>query len=272
MNVVFQTRYKASLVKSPVCIGLDTDIRLIPEFLQSELNPLFEFNKQIIDATIDLAGAYKPNFAFYEAHGVQGWDALYATVNYIRQKGGDCITIADAKRGDIGNTAKMYAQSIFDDLGFDSVTVNPFMGSDAVEPFLERETCGAFILCLTSNSGAMDFQFMEGGGEYLFEKVAKKITSWNRLGNAGLVVGATRGEDMYRVREIAGDAPFLIPGIGAQGGDLYAAVRTNYRDGKHLAFINSSRSIIYASGGKDFAEAAREATLELKRQIELVMA
>lgn len=267
----FRDRLQQAMQRSPVCVGLDTDLRLIPEFLHSAPNPILEFNCRIVDATIDLVGAYKPNFAFYEGHGVVGMEALRETVAYIRAKNPDIITVADAKRGDIGNTAAMYAQSIFEDLEFDCVTVNPYMGWDSVSPFVKDPEYGAFILCLTSNSGSHDFQYKMIDGKPLYRHVAEKAQLWNTSGNIGLVVGATHPDDMKSVREAAGDMPFLVPGIGAQGGDLASVVKSNATGATLQALINSSRNIIYASNGKDFEDAARKATEYLRDQIEKLL-
>jgi orotidine-5'-phosphate decarboxylase len=270
--MTFHHRLEQALLHSSICVGLDPDITLIPAVLRSEKNPILQFNRAIIDATADLVGAYKPNFAFYEAHGRDGWAALDETVKHIRSRSAVPIVLADAKRGDMGNTARMYAKAILSDLDFDGVTVNPYLGWDSVEPFVEDPAKGVFILSLTSNPGSGDFQYLNVSGKKLYERVAEKTLEWNKHKNCGLVVGATHAEEMQQLRTLAGDLPFLIPGVGAQGGDLDSAVRINF-DGKKInGLINSSRAIIYASKEKDFAEAARLAVLEMKRQIEGVQA
>jgi orotidine-5'-phosphate decarboxylase len=229
---------------------------------------IFAFNKAIIAATSDLVCAYKPNFAFYEALGNEGLDALKRTVDYIP----DAIpVIGDAKRGDIGNTAKAYARAIFDNLNFDATTVNPYLGFDSIEPFIQYTDKGVFILCRTSNAGAVDFQSLsckvEDGHRPLFELVALKARQWNIHGNIGLVVGATYPEELRLVRQSHPDMPFLIPGVGAQGGDLASVVRYGVDAQGEKAIINVSRQIIYASREKDFAQAARRVATELRDQI-----
>ncbi|MGB2697731.1 MAG: orotidine-5'-phosphate decarboxylase [Candidatus Zixiibacteriota bacterium] len=249
---------------SLLCVGLDTDIEKIPNFLLNENDPIFSFNKSIIDATSDLVCAYKPNLAFYESQGVKGWEALKKTCEHIPEH---IPVILDAKRGDIGNTSRMYAQAIFEDLKGDAVTVSPYLGEDSISPFLAYEDRCAFILCLTSNKGAEDFQLQEVNNKPLYEIVAEKILSWNEKGNCGLVVGATFPEQLKRIREIVGKLPILIPGVGAQKGDVEKTVRFGTDDQGNLAVINSSRGIIYASSGEDFADAARTKANELRDSI-----
>jgi orotidine-5'-phosphate decarboxylase len=249
--------------KSLVCVGLDPDPELMPEKLS-----VSEFNKAIIDATSDLVCAYKPNLAFYEALGDEGMNALRATVRHVP----DYIpVIADAKRGDIGNTAKAYARAIFAYLNFDAGTVNPYLGFDSIEPFIQYRDKGVFILCRTSNAGAVDFQSLrcetETGPRPLFEIVAGKAQEWNKYGNIGLVVGATYPEELKLIRQSYPEMLLLIPGIGAQGGDLGLTVRYGVDAQREKTIINSSRQIIYASRGKDFAEGARKAALTLRNQI-----
>lgn len=251
---------------SLLCVGLDTDIEKIPEFLQKEDDPMFSFNKKVVDATSDLVCAYKPNMAFYEARGARGWQTLKRTCQYIPQ---EIPIIIDAKRGDIGNTARMYAKTIFNDLKGDASTVNPYLGEDSLSPFLAYEDKCAFILCLTSNKGAADFQLQKINDKPLYELVAEKILKWNKKGNCGLVVGATYPEQLRRIREIVGKLPILIPGIGAQQGDVEKTVRSGTDDEGNLAIINSSRGIIYASSGEDFADAAREKAKSLRDRINL---
>ncbi len=249
---------------SLVCVGLDTDLDKIPKHLFQNDDPLFAFNRSIIESTSDLVCAYKPNMAFYETHGSKGWDALKRTCEYIP---GDIPVIIDAKRGDISNTARMYAKAIFETLGGDAVTVNAYMGRDALLPFLEYEDKCSFVLCLTSNKGARDFQLSQVDGKPLYEMVAEKVLSWNEKGNCGLVVGATYPEQLRRIREIAPLLPILIPGVGAQSGDLESTVKFGTDEKGELAIINSSRAILYASSEKDFAEAARTETAKLRDAI-----
>jgi orotidine-5'-phosphate decarboxylase len=247
---------------SLLCIGLDVDADKIPSHLQSSANPVLEFNRQIIEATHDLACAYKPNLAFYEAMGERGLTTLRETLKLIPKS---VLTIGDGKRGDIGNTAERYAKSLFDDFGFDSVTVNPYMGFDSVEPFLKNPAKGVFLLALTSNPGSKDFQRLKINGKPLYEKVVRAAKKWNANQNIGLVVGATRLRELKMIRKIVPEMPLLIPGIGKQGGDLRSAVCDGCDKNGQLAIINASRSIIYASSGKDFVEAARA---EARRMVE----
>ena len=249
--------------KSLLCVGLDPDPKLIPDKVT-----VFDFNKAIIDATADLVCAYKPNFAFYEAMGNEGLDALKRTVEYIPKA---IPVIADAKRGDIGNTAKAYAEAIFSYYKFDAATVSPYLGFDSLEPFIQYHDKGVLILCRTSNPGAVDFQSLisEVGGKKLplFEIVALKAQQWNTHGNIGLVVGATYPEELKTIRQSHPDMPLLIPGIGAQGGDLATTVRYGVDARGERAIINSSRQILYASREKNFAVEARRAALTLREQI-----
>jgi orotidine-5'-phosphate decarboxylase len=249
--------------KSLVCVGLDPDPELMPEKVS-----VADFNKAIIDATADLVCAYKPNLAFYEALGDEGMRALKATVRHVPTP---IPVIADAKRSDIGNTARAYARALFDYFGFDASTVNPYLGYDSVEPFLRYREKGVIILCRTSNAGATDFQSLrcetENGARPLFEIVARKANEWNKYGNIGLVVGATYPEELKSIRQSYPDMPFLIPGIGAQGGDLALTIRYGVDAKREKTIINSSRQIIYASRGKDFAVAARKAAQTLRDQI-----
>ncbi len=249
--------------RSLVCVGLDPDPGLMPERVRT-----LEFNKAIVDATRDLVCAYKLNFAFYEVLGDEGINALKETIKYIPD---NIPVIGDAKRGDIGNTARAYARSIFDNLGCDAATVNPYLGFDSIEPFIQYRDRGVFILCRTSNAGAVDFQSLrcetDGGHRSLFEIVAGKVGQWNTYGNLGLVVGATYPEELKLIRQGHPDLPLLIPGIGAQGVELSLAVRYGVDARGQKAIINSSRQIIYASRGKDFAPAASRAAAELREQI-----
>jgi orotidine-5'-phosphate decarboxylase len=244
--------------KSWLCIGLDPDPELMPAV------DVLQFNKAIIEATSDLVCAYKPNLAFYEALGTEGLAILEKTVKYIP---GDILVIGDAKRGDIGNTARAYAKALFSVLGFDAATVNPYLGFDSLEPFIDYKDKGVFILCRTSNKGAADFQNLCINGLPLYEAVAQKAQEWNIHGNIGLVVGATYPEELKRVRSICPEMPLLIPGIGAQGGDLALAVGYGVDARGEKAIINLSRQILYASREKDFAQAARNVAEQIRNQI-----
>jgi orotidine-5'-phosphate decarboxylase len=263
MSFMEKLLYAAQQNNSLVCVGLDPDRERIPEGLS-----VLEFNKAIIDATADLVCAYKPNFAFYEALGSEGLDALKQTVKCVPR---NIPVIGDAKRGDIGNTARAYARAIFDYFECDASTVNPYLGFDSVEPFLQYQDKGVFILCRTSNAGALDFQSLNcqtaSGNRSLFEIVAQKASDWNKHGNIGLVVGATYPEELKLVRQNHPEMPLLIPGVGAQGGDLELTIRYGVDAQGQGAIINSSRQIIYAGKGKDFAQAARKAAAELREQI-----
>lgn len=249
--------------RSLLCVGLDPDPQLMPIG-----TGVFEFNREIVSATSDLVCAYKLNLAFYEALGDKGMEALKGTIKCIPP---GVPVIGDAKRGDIANTARAYASAIFDLLGFDAATVNPYLGFDSIEPFIRYADRGIFILCRTSNPGAQDFQSLRfetaSGSASLFELVAIKASEWNRYGNIGLVVGATYPEELRLVRQSHPDMPLLIPGIGAQKGDLALAVRYGVDRNGGRAIINSSRQIIYASKDKDFARAAHQAALDLREQI-----
>lgn len=248
---------------SLLCVGLDTDPARLPAAFRGE-DAVTDFNRRIIEATGDLVCAYKLNLAFYEAAGERGWSMLRRTLACIPET---VITIGDAKRGDIGNSAAMYARALLTDLGFRATTVNPYMGFDSVEPFLRDPERGAFVLAVTSNPGAKDFQYLKVGTGRLYERVIRRVQSWNMNGNCGLVVGATRPAELRRIRAMVPDMPILIPGIGAQGGDLKSAVRNGCtRDGL-LALINASRSILYASSGEDFADAARREAAKLRDDI-----
>jgi len=244
--------------KSWLCIGLDPDSELMPGV------DVLQFNKAIIEATSDLVCAYKPNLAFYEALGSEGLAILEKTVKYIP---GDIPVIGDAKRGDIGNTARAYARALFSVLGFDAATVNPYLGFDSIEPFINYQDKGTFILCRTSNKGAADFQDLQTNGLALYEAVARKAKEWNTYGNIGLVVGATYPEELKKVRSICPEMPLLIPGIGAQGGDLASAVGYGVDARGEKAIINMSRQILYASREKDFARAARNIAEKIRNQI-----
>ena len=239
-----------------VCVGLDPDLKRIPQAIKgNEAQRFIQFNREIINSTSAFTAAFKLNLAFYEAYGEQGWAALKETIAAIPN---GKIIIGDGKRGDIGNSARFYAQALFSQLGCDAATVNPYMGADSIEPFITDKSKGAFVLTLTSNPGAYDFQ-LSGDETILFEKVAFKAKSLNKLGNVGLVVGATKSEYFQRLRNIAPDMPFLIPGVGAQGGDLKAVVNDVLKGFPGGGLINSSRGVIYASNGEDFAAAAAAA-------------
>ncbi len=255
--------------KTLVCVGLDTDIQKIPGVLLSEIDPLYEFNKAIIAATHEYVAAYKLNIAFYEWLWIRGWEVLERTLALIPN---DVIVIADAKRGDIENTSRKYAETYFKTYNFDAITVSPYMGMDSIAPFLEFEDKGVFILCLTSNPGAADFQFLSVDGEPLYIKVAQKTLGWNFIyGNCGLVVGGTNTSEIAEIREVAPELPFLVPGIGAQGGNLEIVVKSATDDFGQSALINVSRSIIYASSDTDFAEVARSRVKHLRDQINMII-
>ncbi len=254
--------------KSYLCVGLDTDIRKIPRHLLDFPDPVFEFNRQIIDATRDFCVAYKPNIAFYEAGGRKGWESLEKTLAYIPK---ECFTIADAKRGDIGNTSGLYARAFFDKhasgLDFDSVTVAPYMGHDSVLPFLEYPGKWVILLALTSNTGAGDFQNLElSGGGQLFEKVLQTSREWGSDQNLMYVVGATRASRLEEIRKIVPDHFLLIPGVGAQGGSLADVSRYGMNKDCGL-LVNSSRGIIYASSGEDFANRAKEEAAAIQKEM-----
>jgi len=256
--------------RSYLCVGLDTDIRKIPSFLLQEKDPVFAFNKAIVEATAPYCVAYKPNLAFYEAMGPKGWESLQKTMEIIPDSH---FTIADAKRGDIGNTATMYARAFFDVYGFDSITVAPYMGSDSVMPFLDYPGKWAIVLGLTSNEGAQDFEQLDlASGGKLYQKVIQEIAGWGNPEDLMFVAGATRVEELKRIREMVPEHFLLIPGVGAQGGDLKAVSEaTLTRDIGIL--VNASRSIIYASDGLDFAEAAsREAQVMQQSMSDLMPA
>jgi orotidine-5'-phosphate decarboxylase len=244
--------------RSFLCIGLDTDIQKIPRHLLDTTDPVFAFNKEIIDYTNDLAIAYKPNLAFYESLGAEGWISLDKTVKYVREKYPELFIIADAKRGDIGNTSNLYARAFFDHFDFDAVTVAPYMGEDSIKPFLTYLDKWIIILALTSNKGASDFQFLkdEKSGDLLFESVLKTSQNWGTTDNIMYVVGATKAEKLEEIREIVPNHFLLVPGVGAQGGSLQEVAKYGMNDQCGL-LVNSSRAIIYAGDGEDFAEKAR---------------
>ena len=252
--------------QSFLCVGLDTDINKIPEHLRSVDDPIFAFNKAIIDATAQYTVAYKPNIAFYECYGISGWKSLEKTVNYIKNKYPEIFLIADAKRGDIGNTSKMYAKAFLENLPFDSVTIAPYMGEDSVSPFLTYEGKWAIILALTSNKGAFDFQFQESNGKALYEHVLETSQKWGSEQNIMYVVGATKAEMLGNVRAIVPNHFLLVPGVGAQGGSLEDVAQYGMNKDCGL-LVNSSRGIIYADTTEKFAEVAGEKAHELQVQM-----
>ncbi|GGZ46458.1 orotidine-5'-phosphate decarboxylase [Mesonia mobilis] len=256
--------------KSFLCIGLDVDLEKIPTHLLAEEDPIFEFNKAIIDATHHLTVAYKPNIAFYEAYGIKGWQALEKTINYLNEKHPDIFTIADAKRGDIGNTSTRYAKAFFSDLNFDSITVAPYMGEDSVVPFLEFENKHTILLALTSNRGAFDFQTKKVDGEEVYKKVLQTSQTWKNHHNLMYVVGATKAKYFAAIRKIIPDSFILVPGVGAQGGSVAEVCKYGLNDQVGL-LINSARGIIYASTEENFAEAAAEKAKELQQEMQDVI-
>ena len=253
--------------KSFLCVGLDTDINKIPEHLKKEEDPIFAFNKAIIDATAPYCVAYKPNLAFYECYGLKGMIAFEKTIKYLKESHPNHFIIADAKRGDIGNTSKMYAQTFFEEYNLDSVTVAPYMGEDSVKPFLEYDGKWVILLTLTSNKGSHDFQLTEDKqGERLFEKVLKKSQEWGTTENLMYVVGATQGKMFEDIRRIAPNHFLLVPGVGAQGGSLQEVCKYGMTKDCGL-LVNSSRGIIYASKDEDFAEIAGQKAMELQLEM-----
>lgn len=259
-----------NLKKSFLCIGLDVDLDKIPQHLLALEDPIFEFNKAIIDATHHLCVAYKPNTAFYEAYGIKGWQSLEKTIKYINTNYPEIFTIADAKRGDIGNTSTMYAKAFFEDLAFDSVTIAPYMGKDSVEPFLAFEDKHTIMLALTSNEGAFDFQTKKVGEKELYKQVLETSKNWKNAKNLMYVVGATKAEYFAEIRKIVPNSFLLVPGVGAQGGNLQDVCKYGLSENVGL-LINSSRGIIYASKDKDFASAAAVKAEELQIQMESIL-
>ena len=249
--------------KSYLCVGLDTDPDKIPQHLLSEKDPVFAFNKAIIDATRDYCVAYKINTAFYEALGLKGWEAMEKTVHYI---GKDHFTIADAKRGDIGNTSDQYAKAFFSSLPFDSVTVAPYMGEDSVKPFLQYEGKWAIVLGLTSNKGAADFELQRAGDEFLYEKVLKTVSGWGSPDNLMFVVGATQADEFINIRKLTPDHFYLVPGVGAQGGSLKEISEKAMNKDVGI-LVNASRAVIYASSKEDFAQAAAKVAREYQEEM-----
>ncbi len=265
-NLIEQIRKKESFL----CIGLDVDLNKIPKSMMKEDDPIFTFNKAIIDATHHLAVAYKPNTAFYEAYGIKGWQSLQRTIEYLNLKYPEQFIIADAKRGDIGNTSTMYAKAFFEDLQCDAVTVAPYMGKDSVEPFLAFDKKHTILLALTSNQGAFDFQTQKIDDNQLYEHVIKTSKTWKNSSQLMYVIGATKASYLAEIRKMVPDSFFLVPGVGAQGGDLEEVCR--YGMNKNVGLlVNSSRGIIYASDKDDFAEAAAGAALKLQEQMATIM-
>lgn len=257
------------LKKSFLCVGLDTDIGKIPQFLLQYPDPVFEFNKRIIDATKDLCVSYKPNAAFYESRGLKGLQSLISTYQYLPK---DCLSIIDAKRGDIGNTSDNYAKAFFDEdtsgMGFDAITVTPYMGNDSVTPYLKYEGKWVIILALTSSVGSKDFQYLQTADGYLYETVIQKANTWAGADRIMYVVGATKSTEFTAIRQYAPDNFLLVPGVGAQGGSLADVCKYGITKDCGL-IVNASRSIIYASNGPDFAEAARAEALSIQQQMEV---
>lgn len=256
--------------KSFLCVGLDVDLDKIPTFLLKEEDPIFSFNKAIIDATHQYAVAYKPNIAFYEAYGIKGWMSLKKTIEYLNTNYPEVYTIADAKRGDIGNTASMYAKAFFEDMSFDSVTVAPYMGKDSVEPFLAFENKHTILLALTSNQGAFDFQTKEVNGKPLYQEVLETSQTYKNAANLMYVVGATKAEYFEEIRKIVPESFLLVPGVGAQGGNLQDVCK--YGLSKNVGLlINSSRGIIFASKEEDFAEKAGLEAKAIQQEMEEIL-
>ncbi|EAQ40672.1 orotidine-5'-phosphate decarboxylase [Polaribacter sp. MED152] len=256
--------------KSFLCIGLDPDLDKLPTHLLASENPIFEFNKAIIDATHHLCVAYKPNIAFYEVYGLKGWQCLEKTINYLNENYPEIYTIADAKRGDIGNTSNMYARAFLEDLGFDSVTVAPYMGKDSVEPFLAIKDKHTIMLALTSNEGAFDFQTKKVDNKELYKLVLETSKTWENSHNLMYVVGATKAEYFAEIRKIVPEAFLLVPGVGAQGGNLQDVCKYGLTENIGL-LVNSSRGIIYASKNEDFANAAALKAKELQTEMEVIL-
>jgi len=251
--------------RSLVCIGLDFEMGSIPQHVRDSDFPILTFNEAIIEATKDLVCAYKPNIAFYEKHGERGWTMLRKTIEMIPE---EIPVILDCKRGDIGSTAKAYAEAYFDDLGTDAVTVNPYMGFDSLEPFLNYEDRGIFVLCRSTNAGAADFQDLIVNGMPLYEAVARKALTWNQHENVGLIAPSTMPRALQAIRRAAGsNVPLLIPGIGTQGGTVQDAIRFGANLRGEMAILSASRSVLYASNGTDFAQAARKVAQKLREDV-----
>lgn len=265
-NLISEIKKKQSFL----CVGLDVDLDKIPEFLLKEEDPIFSFNKAIIDATHQYTVAYKPNTAFYEAYGIKGWQSLEKTINYLNENYPEIYTIADAKRGDIGNTSSRYAKAFFDDLGFDSITVAPYMGKDSVEPFLAFENKHTILLALTSNEGAFDFQTKKVGEQELYKEVLETSKTWKNSENLMYVVGATKAEYFREIRKIIPNSFLLVPGVGAQGGNLTEVCKYGMSENIGL-LINSSRGIIYASKETNFTEAAAQEAKKMQLEMKTIL-
>ena len=276
LNSLSESMDKSALItqikqkKSFLCIGLDVDLSKIPTYLLEKNDPVFEFNKQIIDATHHLTVAYKPNTAFYEAYGIKGWEALKKTIDYINKNHPEIFTIADAKRGDIGNTSTRYAKAFFEDLNFDSITVAPYMGRDSVEPFLAFKNKTTILLALTSNKGGLDFQGLETKTGEVYKEVLKTALTWKNAQNLMFVVGATKPEHFSEIRKIVPNHFLLVPGVGAQGGNLQEVCKYGLTKDCGL-LINSSRSIIYAGNDTRFAEKAQQEALKIQQEMEILL-
>ncbi|MGI6719188.1 MAG: orotidine-5'-phosphate decarboxylase [Bacteroidales bacterium] len=257
--------------KSFLCVGLDSDYTKLPECLLNLEDPIFEFNKNIIDATHEFTIAYKPNIAFYESVGSKGWTSLEKTINYIKKVDKNLFVIADAKRGDIGNTSKQYAKAFFEKLNADAITIAPYMGKDSVTPFMNFENKWVILLALTSNEGAIDFQLTKVNNEELYKRVIKQSTTWGgNADNMMYVVGATKAEALKEIRKIIPDNFLLIPGVGAQGGSLEEVCKYGLNNQVGL-IVNSSRGIIFASNGKDYADAAKQKAFDLQQKMEKII-
>ena len=268
MTALEKLKRKAEELKY-ICVGLDTDINKIPRHLMNSDNPVLEFNKAIINETYNYAAAYKINFAFYEKLGAKGFEILNQTISLIPD---DTLVIGDAKRGDIGNTSKMYAESLFDFFNLDSITINPYLGEDSVVPFLERENKIIFVLALTSNPGAEDFEKLKlTSGQFLFQKVIEKVKTWNKKKNCGIVFGATKNEELKENIGSFEDLPVLLPGVGTQGGSLQHVVGTFKENNKLDFLINVSRAIIYKSNEKDFAKIAQKEIINLNNSVKAIL-
>jgi len=262
--------YQINKKKSFLCVGLDVDLNKIPKHLLQLDNPIFEFNKQIIDATHHFAVAYKPNTAFYEAYGIKGWHSLKKTIDYLNENYPKIFTIADAKRGDIGNTSTMYAKAFFEDLNFDSITVSPYMGSDSVEPFLAFKDKFTILLALTSNKGGLDFQGLKIAKNELYKEVLQKALTWKNSDHLMFVVGATKASYFKNIRKIVPNHFLLVPGIGAQGGNLQEVCKYGLTKDVGL-LINSSREIIYAGNDENFAKNSAKKAKELQQEMKIIL-
>lgn len=256
--------------KSFLCIGLDPEYEKIPEHLKHNNNPLFAFNKQIIDNTAQYCIAYKPNLAFYESCGIEGWKSFELTVDYIRKHYPNIFIIADAKRGDIGNTSKLYAKTFFENINCDAITLSPYMGEDSISPFLTYDNKWAILLALTSNNGSLDFQHLTANNEFIFESVIRKSQTWNNNNQIMYVVGATQAKLLEKIRKIIPEHFLLIPGVGAQGGSLDEVAK--YGINKNCGLIvNSSRAIIFADNTENFASIAKQKAIEIQKEMENIL-